>query len=183
MLDTYRLRVCGLKRDLPLIRIGDDFAFARFVISGDTELIEKAAEGIIAHPNFPKYNIDVLVCREAKAVPLTHAIARRLRANYVVARKSILPYMVDPVVETLESEIDDEQQILVLDGVEARAVAGRNVCLVDDVVSSGDSLLGLDNLISKLGSKVVCKAAILLEDTGYLEDDLVYLEKLPLFKD
>ena len=183
MFDTYRLHVCGLKRDLPLIRIGDDFAFARFVISGDTELIEKAAEAIIAHPDFPKYNIDVLVCHEAKAVPLTHAIARRLRVNYVVARKTVLPYMIDQVVEQLESETDDEQQVLVLDGVEAKAIAGRNVCLIDDVVSSGGSLQGLENLTSKLGSKVVCKAAILLEDAGYAGDDLVYLEKLPLFKD
>lgn len=183
MLDTYQLNICGLKRDLPLIRIGDDFAFARFVTLGDTELIEKAAEAIISHPDFPTYNIDILACLDAKAVPLTHAIARRLKVNYVVAKKTINPYTIDQVVETIESITDAENQVLVLEAAEAKAIEGRNVCLVDDVVSTGLSLKGLENLVAKARCKVVCKAAILLEDTDYIAEDLIYLEKLPVFKD
>lgn len=182
-MDTYQLNICGLKRNLPLIRIGDDFAFARFVTLGDTELIEKAAEALVSHPDFPTYNIDVLVCLESKAVPLTHAIARRLKVNYVVARKTVKPYTIDQVVETIESITDSEQQVMVLDGAEAKAIEGRNVCLIDDVVSTGVSLKGLENLVAKARCKVVCKAAILLEDNDSCAEDILYLEKLPVFKD
>lgn len=180
---TFRLKICGLIRELPLVYIGDDFAFASFMAMGDTELIERTAEALVNHHDFPAFDVDVLICPDTKAAPLAHAMARRLKVNYVVARKGVKPYMVDQVIERIEAEGDEEELVLVLDGIDAKQIEGRNVCLVDDVVSTGGSLKVLENIASGLRCKVVGKAAILLEESGYQGDDLIYLEKLPLFKE
>ena len=148
---------------------------------GDTELIEKSAQAIFEHPMFPKYNIDVLVCPEAKAIPLAHALARLLQVNYIVARKSLKAYMSNPVTEKVKSITTKGEQLLVLDGPDVESIRGRNVCVVDDVVSTGGSLMSLENLLSRVGCKVICKTAVLLEEAGYNKDDLVYLARLPVF--
>lgn len=180
--DYYTLHVAGLTRRLPKIRISDSLAIASFVMLGDTELIEKAAQGIYEHPDFPKYDIDILVCPEAKAIPLAHVLARLVQVNYIVARKSLKSYMRNPIVEKVSSITTAGDQVLVLDGPDVERIAGRNVCIVDDVVSTGGSIKSLENLLSRVGCKVICKTAVLLEEAGYDRDDLVYLAKLPVFK-
>jgi adenine phosphoribosyltransferase len=181
MEDTYTLSVAGLKRRLPKIRIADNLAIASFVMLGDTELIERTAMAIYEHPAFPRYDVDVLVCPEAKAIPLAHAIAKLLQVNYIVARKSLKSYMKNPVVEKVKSITTADEQLLVLDGADVEKIRGRNVCIVDDVVSTGGSLKALESLLVKTGCKVVAKAAVLLEEAGYAGEDLVYLERLPVF--
>lgn len=178
----YKLHVAGLTRRLPKIRINDTLTIASFVMLGDTELIEKAAQGIYDHPDFPKYDIDILVCPEAKAIPLTHVLAKLIQVNYIVARKSLKSYMSNPIVEKVSSITTKGEQLLVLDGPDVENIRGRNVCIVDDVVSTGGSLKSLENLLSKVGCKVICKTAVLLEEAGYDRDDLVYLARLPIFK-
>lgn len=178
----YSLHVAGLTRRLPKIKINDTLTIASFVMLGDTELIEKAAQGIYEHPDFPKYDIDILVCPEAKAIPLTHVLAKLVQVNYIVARKSLKSYMSNPIVEKVSSITTAGEQMLVLDGPDAERIRGRNVCIVDDVVSTGGSLKSLENLLSKVGCKVICKTAVLLEEAGYDRDDLVYLARLPIFK-
>lgn len=42
-MDTYELKLCGVKRELPFIDLEDNLAFASFVIMGDTELITACA--------------------------------------------------------------------------------------------------------------------------------------------
>ncbi len=179
--DFYTLHVAGLKRRLPKIKISDTLTIASFVMLGDTELIERTALALFEHPKFPKYNIDVLVCPEAKAIPLTHTLAKLLQVNYIVARKSLKSYMSSPVVEKVTSITTKGEQLLVLDGPDVENIRGRNVCLVDDVVSTGGSISSLEKLLSKVGCKVICKAAVLLEEAGYDKDDIVYLERLPIF--
>jgi adenine phosphoribosyltransferase len=179
--DFYTLHVAGLKRRLPKIKISDTLTIASFVMLGDTELIERTALALFGHPKFPKYNIDVLVCPEAKAIPLTHTLAKLLQVNYIVARKSLKSYMSSPVVEKVTSITTKGEQLLVLDGPDVENIRGRNVCLVDDVVSTGGSISSLEKLLSKVGCKVICKAAVLLEEAGYDKDDIVYLERLPIF--
>ncbi len=179
--DTYTLHVAGLKRHLPKIKINDSLTIASFVMLGDTELIERTAQALFEHPQFPKYNIDVLVCPEAKAIPLTHTLAKLLQVNYIVARKSLKSYMSNPVVEKVQSITTEGEQLLVLDGADVDRIRGRNVCLVDDVVSTGGSIKSLEKLLSKVGCTVICKAAVLLEEAGYDKDDIVYLERLPIF--
>jgi len=177
----YTLNIAGLKRRLPKIKISDKLTIASFVMLGDTELIERAAKAIFEHPGFPRYNIDVLVCPEAKAIPLTHSIAKLMQVNYIVARKSIKSYMSNPVIENVKSITTKGEQLLVLDGPDVESIKGRNVCIVDDVVSTGGSIKSLEKLLSRVGCKVICKAAVLLEEAGYESEDLVYLERLPIF--
>jgi len=181
--EFYELNVAGLTRKLPKVKINDELAIASFVMFGDTELIEACAEGIILHPDFAALNeIDLLCSPEAKSIPLVHAVARRLGINYVIARKSVKGYMSDPVIEKVQSITTIGAQTLVLDKSDVEKLKGRNICIIDDVVSTGGSLIGLENMLKKIDCEVVCKAAVLLEEAGYDKDDLVYLEKLPIFK-
>jgi adenine phosphoribosyltransferase len=181
-METYTLNVAGLQRELPKVKINDELAIASFVMFGDTELIEACAEAIILHTNFPSVkDIDILCCPEAKAIPLIHAVARRLDKNYVVARKSIKGYMSDPVIEKVQSITTIGAQTLVLDKCDIEKLQGKRICIIDDVVSTGGSLAGLENMVQKYGT-IVCKATVLLEEAGHDGEDLVYLEKLPIFK-
>ncbi|MDX9800539.1 MAG: phosphoribosyltransferase family protein [Spirochaetia bacterium] len=179
--NIYTLHVAGLKRKLPKIKIDEKLTIASFVMLGDTELIERTAAAIYEHPMFPKYNIDVLVCPEAKAIPLAHAIAKLLQVNYIVARKSVKSYMSNPVTEVVTSITTKGEQLLVLDGTDIENIKGRNICIIDDVVSTGGSIRSLEKLLERVGCKVVCKATVLLEEAGYEGGDLVYLERLPIF--
>jgi len=191
-METYTLNVAGLQRELPKVKIHDELAIASFVMFGDTELIEACAEAIILHPDFPALNeIDILCSPEAKSIPLVHAIARRLSINYVIARKSVKGYMSNPVIEKVQSITTIGAQTLVLDKSDVEKLQGKRICIIDDVVSTGGSLIGLENMLKKLNHggnvasgncEVICKAAVLLEEAGYDKDDLIYLEKLPIFK-
>ncbi len=178
---TYELKVAGLTRLLPKVRVAEDLVIASFVMLGDTELVERTAEDLVRI--MPTQSIEMLVCLEAKGIPLTHAIARRLGVNYVTVRKSVKSYMEDPLIEEVSSITTQGKQILVLDGVDRDKITGRSVCVVDDVVSTGGSLRSVQRLLEKAGAKVVCKAAVLLEEGGYDGRDLVYLERLPVFRE
>ncbi len=183
--DFYELKVAGLTRKLPKVKINDGLAIASFVILGDTELIEKCAEAIILHEDFPRTSlekIDIFCSPEAKAIPLVHTIARRLEKDYVIARKSVKGYMDNPMIEKVQSITTIGAQTLVLDRCDVEKLEGKKVCIIDDVVSTGGSIIGLQNMLETINCNVVCKAAILLEEAGYDKDDLVYLEKLPIFK-
>ena len=181
MEEFYTLSVAGLTRKLSKIKISDKLAIASFVMLGDTELVEKTGRALYEHPAFPRFNIDVLVCPEAKAIPLTQVLANLVQVNYIVARKSIKSYMKDPVTEPVSSITTQGEQLLVLNGSDVDKIRGRNVCIVDDVVSTGGSILALERLLLKTGCQVTAKVAVLLEEAGYAEEDLVYLEKLPVF--
>ena len=183
-METYTLKVAGLQRELPKVKIHDELAIASFVMFGDTELIETCAEQLILHTDFPNplSKIDILCCPEAKGIPLVHAVARRLNVNYVIARKSVKGYMSDPMVEKVQSITTIGAQTLVLDGSDIEKLEGKNVCIVDDVVATGGSIIGMENMLNKIECNVVCKAVVLLEEAGYDKDDLVYLERLPIFK-
>ena len=181
--EFYELNVAGLTRKLPKVKINDELAIASFVMFGDTKLIEACAEAIILHTDFPPVKeIDLLCSPEAKSIPLVHAVARRLGINYVIARKSVKGYMSDPIVEKVQSITTIGAQTLVLDRCDVEKLEGKRVCIVDDVVSTGGSIVGLEKMLEKVDCEVICKAAVLLEEAGYDKDDLVYLEKLPIFK-
>ena len=181
-METYTLKVAGLQRELPKVKIHDELAIASFVMFGDTELIETCAEQLVLQEGFPaKDEIDILCCPEAKAIPLIHAVARILGKDYVVARKSVKGYMTNPVIEKVQSITTIGAQTLVLDVSDLKKLHGKRICIIDDVVSTGGSLIGLEKMLNKYG-KIVCKAAVLLEEAGYDKDDVIYLEKLPIFK-
>ena len=183
MTDFYTLKIVGLERQLPKVNINDELAIASFVMFGDTVLIEKCAEALIIQKDFPKKDeIDIICSPEAKSIPLVHAVARLLEKNYVIARKSVKGYMSDPMIEKVQSITTIGAQTLVLDRPDVEKLEGKNICIVDDVVSTGGSIIGLENMLKKIECNVVCKSAVLLEEAGYEDDDLVYLERLPIFK-
>ena len=174
----YVMEICGLKRHLPLVRITDDLAFASFVIISDTELVTAAGKELAEKIG----EADVIVTAEAKGIALTYEVSRCLgKKEFIVARKSVKSYMKDYIGVELSSITTEGVQKLYLDGKDIEAVRGRNICLVDDVVSTGESLRALETLIEKAGGTVTCRAAVLAEGLAAKREDLVFLERLPLF--
>ncbi len=182
---TYTLHLCGLTRELPIISVSDTLAIASFVIPGDTGLIEKAGRELVAKLK-ARFGPDCggaeyLVCPEAKAVPLAHAMARIMGLDYIVVRKSVKAYMRDVCTVSSSAITTAGDQSLVLDGRDAERLKDRRIIIVDDVVSTGGSLEAMQKLLCPLHCDILAKAAILLEEGGYPGEDLVYLEKLPVF--
>lgn len=180
--EFYELKVAGLTRKLPKVKINDKLAIASFVMLGDTELIEKCADALFYQLDIRKLDIDIIVVPEAKGIALAHCISNHMSVDYVVARKGVKGYMTDPMIEKVQSITTIGAQTLVLDKCDVDKLEGKNVCIVDDVVSTGGSIVGLQKILEKINCTVVCKATVLLEEAGYDKDDLIYLEKLPIFR-
>jgi len=178
MKETYTLKVGNVIRELPLVHVSEELRIASFVILGDTEIVTEAAQ-LIAE-KLPQ--ADFLVTAEAKGIPFVHEVAKILgMPRYIVARKSRKAYMDQPLAKTVKSITTQKEQTLVLDGSDAEALKGKRVILLDDVISTGDSLRALEALATESGAEVVARAAILAEGDAAERDDIIYLEKLPLF--
>lgn len=175
---AYQMTVAGVTRHLPLRPVNDHLDIASFIMLGDTELVEACAEALA--DRLPD-SVDFLVAPETKAIPLVHAMSRITGMGYAVLRKNIKVYMADAIAVPVRSITTDFDQQLILDGVDAAKMKGRKVCVIDDVVSTGGSLKAIDELLSRVDCQVVARAAVLLEDGGYDTDNLIYLEKLPVF--
>ena len=180
--EFYELKVAGLTRKLPKVKINDKLAIASFVMLGDTDLIEKCADELFYQLDTRKLDIDIIVVPEAKGIALAHCISNHMSVDYVVARKGVKGYMTDPMIEKVQSITTIGAQTLVLDKCDVDKLEGKNVCIVDDVVSTGGSIVGLQKILEKINCTVVCKATVLLEEAGYDKDDLIYLAKLPIFR-
>lgn len=177
-MESYHLNVCGLKRELPIIQVSDTLSIASFVILGDTRLVEAAAQAL--KDKLPP--VDVLITAEAKGIPLIFELSRICNMDqYIVARKSIKPYMVSPLVTEVFSITTQKKQILCLDASESAQIKGKRVAIIDDVISTGESLKAMESLVKKAGGKVVAKAAILAEGDAADRKDIIFLEKLPVF--
>ena len=175
---TYTLNVAGLTRELPIIKLSYDLSIASFVILGDTEIVRKTAP-IIAK-KLPE--VDFIVTAEAKGIPLAYEISRVLNLNeYVVARKSVKAYMEEPIEVEVNSITTANSQKLYLNNQDAKKIKGKRVALVDDVISTGQSLKALERLVEKAGGKVLAKAAILAEGDAKDRKDIIFLEALPTF--
>lgn len=175
----YLLHVAGIKRKLPIVRINSRARIASFVILGDTELVIRAAAQLVKR--LPR-DIDYLMTAEAKGIPLAQEMSRILGLeHYINARKSKKAYMHDPLQVSVSSITTHEKQELFLDKPDAARIKGGRVVLIDDVISSGESLEGLELLAQKAGAQIIGKAAILAEGDAAKRDDIIYLEALPLF--
>lgn len=175
---VYRMKVGGVERDLPLCPINDKLYIGAFVLFGDVELTERCAEALYAKA--PEH--DVMITAESKGIPLIHAMCRISGKNrYVLARKSVKLYMKDVVKCETQSITTAQSQTLYIDGEDAAYLKGKRVLIVDDVISTGGSLLSLENLVKQSGGEIVGKMAILAEGDATTRDDIIYLEKLPLF--
>jgi len=175
---TYTLHVAGLTRELPIIKLSYDLSIASFVILGDTEIVRKTAP-IIAK-KLPE--VDFIVTAEAKGIPLAYEISKVLNLNeYVVARKSVKAYMEESIEVEVNSITTTNSQKLYLNNRDAKKIKGKRIALVDDVISTGQSLKALERLVEKAGGKVLAKAAILAEGDAKDRKDIIFLEALPTF--
>jgi len=180
MKNNYTLYVAGIKRILPILRLNETLSIASFVLLGDTELVVKSAP--LLAEKLP--DLDILVGAEAKGIPLVHELSRILnKERYVIARKSIKPYMGSAVIDEVLSITTQVPQILALDEMDAKRLKGKRIALIDDVISTGASLSALERLVEQAGGIIVAKAAILAEGDAANREDIIYLEKLPLFRD
>lgn len=176
----YKLRLCGLERDLPLIFLGPKTKIATFSLLGDGELVNKVALKLSLKLN--KIKFDLLVGPEVKVVPLIHELSNVLgKKQYVICRKSIKPYMVNPIVFH-PANLKRNLKSLVIDGKDAKYLKGKKVIVVDDVVSTGTTVEAIKSLMEKVGAKVVTTASILKQGETYKEK-LIFLETLPIIED
>lgn len=178
-MNTYELNLCGVKRELPFVDLEDNLAFASFVIMGDTELIMACA------PELAKKieDVDVIITAEAKGIALAYEISRILgMKEFIVARKSIKSYMSGVVSVSVHSITTAGEQHLYLDGHDAERIRGKRVCIVDDVISTGESLYAIEALVESAEGIIAKKAAVLAEGKAAERDDIIFLQKLPLFR-
>ncbi len=172
------MTIAGCERDLPLCKASDTMMIGAFVIFGDVELtIACARELLKKAPEF-----DYMVAPEAKAIPLIHEMARQSgRNDYMLVRKAKKLYM-DGVFETEVKSITTEAvQKLYMDGADARKLRGKKVLILDDVISTGESLAAVETLVKEAGGIITGRMAILAEGAAADRDDIIFLEKLPLF--
>jgi adenine phosphoribosyltransferase len=174
----YTMNVAGLKRDLPICPVNENLYIAGFVIFGDPELTECCARELLKKA--PEY--DYIITAEAKGIPLAHEMARQAGdQRYILARKGPKLYMQDIVSVTVNSITTAKEQKLYLDGADAKRLRGKRVLIVDDVISTGESLKALEALVEYAGGNICGRMAILAEGDAQNRSDLIYLEKLPLF--
>ena len=175
---AYRMTIAGLERDLPLCPLNDDLSIGAFVIFGDPELTTAAAKALLAKA--PAY--DYIITAEAKGIPLAHEMAR-LAGNqkYILARKSPKLYMTGVMEVTVHSITTEKVQKLYLDTADAELMRGKRILIVDDVISTGESLYAVEQLVKQAGGEICGRMAILAEGDATKREDLIYLEKLPLF--
>ena len=177
MAETYTLNVAGLTRELTICKVNDHMDIAAFIMLGDTELtVAAAAELLKKCPEF-----DILLTAEAKGIPLAHEMSRQSGKPYVCARKGVKLYMPDPVVVEDQSITTAGKQKLVIDRKELDKMNGKRVLVVDDVISTGESLAALEQLVTQAGGIIAGRMAILAEGDAQARDDLIYLQKLPVF--
>ena len=174
----HTMTIAGLERSLPICKVNDDLSIAGFVIFGDPELTVACARDLLKVA--PEY--DYIITAEAKGIPLAHEMARQAGdAKYILARKGAKLYMRDIFEVTVNSITTAKEQHLYLDGADAELIKGKKILIVDDVISTGESLAALEALVEKAGGIVCGKMAILAEGDAQDREDLIYLEKLPLF--
>ena len=174
----HTMTIAGLERHLPICKVTDKLYIAGFVIFGDPELTVACARDLLKVA--PEY--DYIITAEAKGIPLAHEMARQAgNAKYILARKGPKLYMRDIFEVTVNSITTAKEQHLYLDGADAELMKGKKILIVDDVISTGESLTALEALVEKAGGIVCGRMAILAEGDAQDRDDLIYLEKLPLF--
>lgn len=176
---TYDLTIAGLTRKLPIVRLSDDLSIASFVLLGDTELTHLGALALAEKITEP---FDFFLTAEAKGIPLVQCIAQEFKqAKFFVARKTVKAYMEAPLTTEVFSITTQKKQTLVLDGRDVAELNGKRVVLIDDVISTGDSLAALKELAESAGATVVDQVALLAEGSASQRTDIKYLETLPLF--
>ena len=171
------MKIAGLERHLPLCKVTDDLYIGAFIMFGDTEITVAAAKALLEKsPEF-----DVIITAESKGIPLAYEMARESGKPYIVARKGPKLYMQDIITVNVDSITTDHMQSLCLGHQEREIMNGKRILIVDDVISTGESLKSLEVLIGQTGGIISGRMTVLAEGDAAGRDDIIYLEKLPLF--
>ena len=174
----YELNIAGIKRKLPLCKVNDKLYIAAFVMFGDVELTKVCAEELLKIA--PEH--DIMITAESKGIPLLYEMARQSGVNnYLLARKGPKLYMQDIITVDVDSITTEKKQILCISGADAESMCGKRVLIVDDVISTGESLAALSKLVETAGGNIVGKMAVLAEGDAIERHDITCLAPLPLF--
>lgn len=176
-MDYYTMEIAGLQRRLPICPVNENMSIAAFIMFSDVEITIASAKALIEKAP----DCDIIVTAESKGIPLAYEMAKQLGKKYIVTRKMAKLYMSQPYKVEVKSISTDTVQTLYLDKSEANLLSGKNVLIVDDVISTGESLHAMEVLINQAGGNIVGKCAVLAEGDAANRDDIIYLEELPLF--
>ncbi len=177
MSEYYELKIAGLTRKLEKFPVNDKIDIAAFIIFGDVELTVKASEELLK--KVPEF--DYIITPEAKSIPIAYEMSRQSGKPYIVARKGAKIYMRNPLKVSLTSITTKKEQTLYLGETEVNLIKGKRVLIVDDVISTGESLDATRKLVKDAGAIEAAACAFLAEDIAADRTDIIYLEKLPLF--
>lgn len=177
MSEYYTMKIAGLERNLELFPVNDHLSIAAFIIFGDVELTVAGCTEL--RKRLPDF--DVIITPEAKSIPIAYEMSRQTGKPYIVARKGLKVYMRNPLDVSVTSITTQKEQHLFLGESETRLIAGKKVLIVDDVISTGESLSAVRELVSEAGGKEVAACAFLAEGDAAERDDIIFLERLPLF--
>ncbi|MBR1684228.1 MAG: adenine phosphoribosyltransferase [Clostridia bacterium] len=174
----HTMTIAGLERHLPICRVTDDLYIGAFVIFGDCELTEACARELLKKA--PEY--DYILTAESKGIPLAYAMSNQHGdKKWVLARKGVKLYMQNVVDVAVKSITTEKEQHLYIDGADAELMKGKRILIVDDVISTGESLKALETLVEAVGGQICGRMTILAEGDAQEREDITYLEKLPLF--
>lgn len=175
--DTYTLEIGGITRELQKFPVSDTLDIAAFIIFGDVELTEVCAKELLKKcPEF-----DYIVTPEAKSIPLAYEMSKLSGKKYIVIRKGVKVYMDRPEKVSDMSITTQKEQALYLGHEDGDLLDGKKVLIVDDVVSTGGSLVAVKELLAKFNANVVASAFPVAEGDAAKRDDIIYLAELPLF--
>ena len=177
MSEFYTMKIAGLERELEMFPVSDKLDIAAFIIFGDIELTVKGSEELLK--KVPEF--DVIITPEAKSIPIAYEMARQSGKPYVIARKGLKVYMRNSLEVEVNSITTQNTQKLYLGETEINAIKGKRVLIVDDVISTGESLTAVRELVNKAGGIEAASCAFLAEGDAADRDDIIFLEKLPLF--
>ena len=173
----HKIKIAGLQRELPLCAVSDTLSIAAFIMTGDVEMTIAAAKELLK--KVPEF--DVILTPETKSIPLAYEMARQSGKTYVVARKSVKVYMREPVFVELQSITTANIQKLYIGKDDINILSGKRVLLVDDVISTGESLIALKKICKMAGGNIAASCAVLAEGDAANRTDIIFLEPLPLF--
>ena len=179
-MEYYKLDIKGYEHALPILPIGGGIKICFFNLHGAQALTEHCGKELAKEVQ----GAEVVITAESKGLQLAHVVARELGQEfYAVARKSNKLYMQDGISVTVKSITTAETQTLYLSRHDADLIKGKKVAIVDDVISTGGSLSGLEKLVVEAGGEVYVKAFVLAEGAAADRPDIKYLQKIPIIKE
>lgn len=175
-METYKMTIAGLERELPIFPINENLSIAAFIMFGDAEITVASARELLKKvPDF-----DYILTPEAKSIPLAHEMSRQSGKKYFVARKGEKVYMGNSFSVEVKSITTKKVQKLYLGELDVEEMKGKNVLIVDDVISTGESLIAVKKLAEEAGANIVASCAVLAEGDAAKREDIIFLEPLPL---